>query len=774
MAKLESGNTYKITDLFTDNRHIIIPDLQRDYCWGDKRHGDNNNDLVTAFLQNLKDIFKEDRHIKLGMIYAYEYPLNSNRIYLCDGQQRITTLFLLLGIINRQFLKNNIANKDVRKCLISELELNDDKEPRLLYAIRESTLYFLSDLVCNFFLKDIDYKVSDIKKQSWYFREYNLDPTIQSMISAMEIIENEIENYDDFQGFAEYILNKISFFYFDMKNRETGEDMFVVINTTGEPLTSTENIKPLLIGNIINEKQREEASNTWEKWEKYFWENRSEKEHEADNGLNKFFIFYWQIKLLQEKQWKDKKSFEISPFQLFSQTSEIKPNEENTTSILSDDLNKIKSISEIDRYFNAYKNLYFEISQNALNRKIINDITDLDLKKPHFLRDLPINIILPLIQFKVKYPEGSIYFFLRRLRKNFFDQKWETRKNNYVDWRHVLQLIDKSDNIDNLLTYSEGFNFKEIPNIPNNVKKWFNTEEKLKAKLKEQNSETIESWEDSKIFMGDISFLFQVFLKRNEGITNNFSNLNKEFTDITITDTHFDYLQKIKMEELQHCMDTYNNMTQNPLFKVLEIRFNRVNHLWAGNWSFGRDYFDYKRWHKKHTRLIYQSWVYYIICEILNNEANINKTLKTYIQNIFSQSSKMFFETDLALDGICDFKQLELNLENKSKSENNNGFYHWNGFLWHYLLAIYEPAKKIDFEIIFDLFDRKKNRYKIGNQFIWTKDYYDKKIKTFDLMENSNWLNWQKIKDKEPELQEAFVNQREEKIKFLYEKSFDL
>ena len=171
MKKLESGKSYKLTDLFKDDRHIIIPDLQRDYCWGDyKDEKGKPAELVSGFLDNLSAICKEEREIKLGMIYAYEYPKGSNRIYLCDGQQRITTLFLLLGMIHK-----NIENKNIEKFLISEYELTDDQEPRLLYAIRETTLYFLSDLVCNFFLTNTVTKVSEIKKPltKWYFNEYD-------------------------------------------------------------------------------------------------------------------------------------------------------------------------------------------------------------------------------------------------------------------------------------------------------------------------------------------------------------------------------------------------------------------------------------------------------------------------------------------------------------------------------------------------------------------------------------------------------------------------
>ena len=57
--------------------------------------------------------------------------------------------------------------------ILSELEINDGREPYLQYAIRESSLYFLSDLVWYFFINDNGLRVDDIKKQSWYFKEYD-------------------------------------------------------------------------------------------------------------------------------------------------------------------------------------------------------------------------------------------------------------------------------------------------------------------------------------------------------------------------------------------------------------------------------------------------------------------------------------------------------------------------------------------------------------------------------------------------------------------------
>lgn len=494
MEKLQSGKPYKIIDLFTDNRHIIIPDLQRDYCWGDKKHGDNNAELVSGFIESLNEIFKENREIKLGMIYAYEYPKDSNRIYLCDGQQRITTLFLLLGMLNKYLKYDKIKN-----CLISEFELNDDKEPRLQYAIRESTLYFLSDLVCNFFLDTTESKVSEIKKkQGWYFNEYNLDPTIQSMISAMEIIEQKLEGINNLRGFADFLLNKIEFFYFDMDNRETGEDMFVVINTTGEPLTATENIKPLLIGNI-EEENRKEASDLWEKWEKYFWENKFDKEHEADNGLNDFLTWFIQIKN------------KVESVDLITSFKKLSING-----------GALITIKEIDKLFEVYK-LLISYWKSDVIKVVLNTITEAhspriaekwvfengEWKKGKGL-DTKLSVVVTLLSFmnKISSNEKEVYQFLRRLRKNCFDYWFKERNQNHIDWRYILQIIEKSSTLEECLLFSEEFN--QIGNLVMPSEKWFNLEEQLKIPLKKERQELIESWEDHQDFMGDLGFLFSI------------------------------------------------------------------------------------------------------------------------------------------------------------------------------------------------------------------------------------------------------------------------
>lgn len=297
-----TGETYTLAELFSGDRRIIIPDLQRDYCWGNednKKSTGENGELVSDFVNNLLTQFEEYQKkndkdfLNLGLFYGYEVP--ANHIQLCDGQQRLTTLYLLLGMINKETIENKdnqLTEGKFRRYLISDFEYkHDDKEPYLNYAIRESSLYFLSDLVCHFFIANKD-NVETIKSADWYFDYYNLDPSIQSMLKALAIIESFLKDKNsNCVEFGEWLLNKVTFLYFDMENRKNGEETFVVINTTGESLSSTQNLKPLVL-----QEKNESFDNTgfkgidgcWEEIETWFWQKREGDNDTADAGFAEF------------------------------------------------------------------------------------------------------------------------------------------------------------------------------------------------------------------------------------------------------------------------------------------------------------------------------------------------------------------------------------------------------------------------------------------------------------------------------------------------------
>ncbi len=301
-----TGENYTLSKLLSGNHRIIIPDLQRDYCWGDETHTDQKIELVSGFLHSLMEQFEssENSKLNLGLIYGYEIP--QNHIQLCDGQQRLTTLYLLIGMLHKK-------TDAFRRFLISDFEYeNDDKEPYLQYAIRESSLYFLSDLVCHFFVDDKELRVEKIKEADWYFHDYDLDPSIQSMLNALSIMEDILNKKD--QGWAKAFgdwLTQLTFMYVDMGDRRKGEETFVVINTTGEPLSATQNLKPLIINAKINnpdnnnKENRNNIAEEWEEIETWFWKHRSNGNDTAEVGFKEFLRWITMLHAGKDELGKD-------------------------------------------------------------------------------------------------------------------------------------------------------------------------------------------------------------------------------------------------------------------------------------------------------------------------------------------------------------------------------------------------------------------------------------------------------------------------------------
>ncbi len=258
-----ANHTYSLRQLLGENITIVIPDMQRDYCWG----SEGKSGKVTTFMTSILSLYRTGLTSSLGLLYGYEASEGSDHIHIIDGQQRITTLYLLVGMLYRR-----TPREDLRRMLISDYELIDDREPRLLYEVRAEAMYFMSELVTHFFLNR-DGRLSQLENSPWYCQTYSTDPTVRSFIGAIRKIDEAIESacHDegwDFDDFADFVTERLVFFYHDLATRATAEEMFVTINTTGEPLTLPQRLKAMLPpapGNIRK----------WEEIEQWAWEHRT-------------------------------------------------------------------------------------------------------------------------------------------------------------------------------------------------------------------------------------------------------------------------------------------------------------------------------------------------------------------------------------------------------------------------------------------------------------------------------------------------------------------
>ncbi len=518
-SKLKSGYPYSLQSLFSgDNRKILIPDLQRDYCWAEVKNKEDVS-LVRAFIDSLIDYFdnrKEGEEMNLGLIYAYEEP--DDFVHLCDGQQRLTTLYLLIGVLYRrtgiEFLKN---------CLMSDYEfIEDDHEGYLQYAIRDTSLFFLNDLVYHYFIEKEEAELKKGKDTDsyygfisvWFFDRYKNDKTINNICTAIHQIEKKLDEYfaqgmnRTLASFADFVLTQIKLLYYDVANRKQGEEMFVVINTTGLELTTTENLKPSLLGDLSEEGNGNIAKHNkeWEDREDFFWENKREKEQVADDGLKDFFSWILKIELRS-----DGIGGRLSP--TIKEFKKIKK--------LKKDLTSEKLLSEIQTYFISIKNI-LKILNSENNRTIFSSISakgrNYETKDVIFsaLRDLTNDktksdsittqqfFLLPLLAFVNKFENATSDGFdkwIRFLRYNYFTKK---RHINGIDAEVIIETVSQYD--------SFSMCFETL----------FPDDFKLVEEFRKIDDIIIDKWCNDWDFMGNLSALFESALIKTKNTKSNF------------------------------------------------------------------------------------------------------------------------------------------------------------------------------------------------------------------------------------------------------------
>ena len=282
---------------------IVIPEIQRDYVWASKnvksilislnddanKQSEINRDQLENLPPEVKELalrgLEEDRkYTNIGFIYAYYNLEYSNKYFLIDGQQRLTTMFLLLLALS---IKND--KKNFRKSYFS------NQVPKINYKVREASQEFLR----NFILAILDDKnIKNIKDSFWYLSEYESDITIQSIINNYSTIVNFILEDNCALDFN-YLENNVEFWYFDTNKSKQGEELYIYMNSRGEAVQENEKIKASLLEKL-SDTEKGRWGKEWEEWQAFFWKNRNQNDN-ADNGFNKFLKWIKIINSITQK-----------------------------------------------------------------------------------------------------------------------------------------------------------------------------------------------------------------------------------------------------------------------------------------------------------------------------------------------------------------------------------------------------------------------------------------------------------------------------------------
>lgn len=258
---------------------IEIPKIQRDFAYG--RTDNKNSRKRERFLDSLYDAVCGNP-ITLDFVYG---DVQNNTLTPLDGQQRLTTLFLLYWYASQ---KEQVAEE---KCFFLK---------KFSYETRPSARKFCETLTTENIDLECDKTLSEqIKDKNWFPLEWQHDATISSMLVMLDAIQEKFSLVENLYS----KLENISFYFLPIEDMGLTDELYIKMNSRGKPLTQFEHFKAEL------EKQLKLAdaktakrigSKIDREWTDLLWQYRNsgvgdDSDNTTDDEFLRYFIFICNI-----------------------------------------------------------------------------------------------------------------------------------------------------------------------------------------------------------------------------------------------------------------------------------------------------------------------------------------------------------------------------------------------------------------------------------------------------------------------------------------------
>lgn len=506
-------NIYSFFELIQEQDKIEVPIIQRDYAQG----REDKSEIRTNFLNALEISISNNKPIQLDFIYGSKVD---NSFQPLDGQQRLTTLFLLHWYAS---IKDDI-NSNEKKIL-----------HKFSYETRITSREFCLSLVENSVDLNSNEKISELIKDSkWFFLSWKNDPTIEAMLRTIDDIHlkfNKIESL-----WSKLTNDKlISFYYVELEDIGLTDDLYIKMNARGKLLSPFENFKASF------EKQIED--NNWEKdknqlekfafkidtdWTDFFWKF-FRKNNTIDNSLMKF----------------------MSTIVMIRTSIERKPDRLNLIYQLNDNYNSLKPINISDKSYEYIYNcfeLYSKLDnfeeitidipffRHSPTKDFFNEIVSMDTSSSYTQKVY----FYALTEYLLKNNEINNEYLKDwfRVVRNILSRGSVEKGGNRPD---IIRSPETFDGVINLISeLSEGS--RDIYNYLSNKQKLNSTfakeqieEEFVKSRLiifNPESKDSINSMEDLNFFKGRISFAFKCIQYENNPENFDLIGFNKVYNVI--------------------------------------------------------------------------------------------------------------------------------------------------------------------------------------------------------------------------------------------------
>jgi uncharacterized protein with ParB-like and HNH nuclease domain len=245
--------------LFSDKKaDFLIPDYQRPYAWEEEQCQTLWDDIFAfAFPDNNSDKFNSDDEYFLGSIVIFENDKGKKEVI--DGQQRLTTLMLLLRAFYAKFGnmkdENSIRTSErIAQCI---WKTNEFGQPNLDELKINSEVATDNDK--EEFLQILKTGKMDKVQKSNYAKNYRF---------FQEKIENFLSEYPSYFAYLPTrILNNCILLPIEAESQDTALRIFSTLNDRGLPLSDADIFKAQFYKYYSDKNQKDTFIEQWKKLE---------------------------------------------------------------------------------------------------------------------------------------------------------------------------------------------------------------------------------------------------------------------------------------------------------------------------------------------------------------------------------------------------------------------------------------------------------------------------------------------------------------------------